>query len=146
KKPRTMRIRLDGRLPPGTQGKDIILRLIGEIGVAAGNGHAVEYAGEVIRDLPIEGRFTICNMSVEFGARFGLIAPDDTAFAYLADRPYTPKGAQWDAALADWRALASDDDALFDREIVVDLSGLAPQVTWGNTPEAVLPIDGHIPD
>jgi len=146
KKPRTMRIRLDGKLPPGTQGKDIVLRLIGEIGVAAGNGHAVEYSGEVIRALPMEGRFTICNMSVEFGARFGMIAPDDTAFEYLAGRHYAPRGAQWDAAVADWRALASDDEAGFDREVVVDFAGLAPQVTWGNSPEAVLPVDGRIPD
>lgn len=146
KKPRSMRIRLDGKLPPGTQGKDIILKLIGEIGVAAGNGHAVEYSGEVIRALPMEGRFTICNMSVEFGARFGLIAPDDTAFEFLAGRHYAPRDAQWDAALADWHTLSSDEDAAFDRDVVVDFAGLAPQVTWGNTPEAVLPVDGHVPD
>ncbi len=146
KKPKTMRIRLDGKLPPGTQGKDIVLYLIGQIGVAAGNGHAVEYAGEVIRDLPMEGRFTLCNMSVEFGARFGMIAPDDVAFDYIAGRPYAPKGDIWDMAVKDWRSLASDTDATFDKEIVVDFSGLAPQVTWGNTPEAVLPVDGRIPN
>jgi len=146
KKPKTMRIRLDGRLPEGAQGKDVVLKLIGTIGVAAGNGYAVEYAGEAIASLPMEGRFTVCNMLVEFGARFGLIAPDDTAFEYLAGRPYAPKGAAWDAALADWRTLQSDDGAAFDREIAVDLGGLAPQVTWGNTPEAVVPVDGRIPD
>lgn len=146
KKPKTMRIRLDGKLPPDTQGKDIILYLIGRLGVAAGNGYAVEYAGEVIRDLPMEGRFTLCNMSVEFGARFGMIAPDDIAFGYLAGRPYAPKGEMWDAAVRDWLSLPSDTDAHFDKEVSVDFSGLAPQITWGNTPEAVLPVDGHIPD
>ena len=146
KKPKTMRIRLDGKLPAGTQGKDIILYLIGQIGVAAGNGHAVEYAGEVVDDLPMEGRFTLCNMAVEFGARFGMIAPDDMAFDYLAGRPYAPRGEMWEAAVKDWRSLARDADATFDKEIVVDFSGLAPQVTWGNSPEAVLPVDGRIPD
>ena len=146
RKPKTMRIMLDGRLPPGTQGKDIILRLIGEIGVAAGNGHAVEYAGSAIRGLAMEGRFTVCNMSVEFGARFGMIAPDDTTLNYVAGRPYAPREALWDAALADWRALPSDPAAAFDCEIALDLTGLAPQVTWGNNPAAVLPIDGCIPD
>lgn len=146
KKPKTMRIRLDGRLPPAAQGKDIILYLIGKIGVAAGNGHAVEYGGSAIDALAMEGRFTICNMSVEFGARFGLIAPDDTCIEYLAGRPYAPRSRDWDAAVADWRALPSDADATFDREIVIDGSALAPQITWGNTPEAVLPVDGRIPD
>jgi 3-isopropylmalate/(R)-2-methylmalate dehydratase large subunit len=141
-----MRIRLDGRLPAQTHGKDIVLHLIGKIGVAAGNGYAVEYCGEAIDALPMDARFTICNMSVEFGARFGLIAPDDVSIGYLAGRPYAPQGAQWDAAVADWRSLPSDPQAAFDREIAVDCSGLAPQVTWGNTPEAVLPIDGRIPD
>jgi 3-isopropylmalate/(R)-2-methylmalate dehydratase large subunit len=146
KRPRTMRIDLHGVLPAGVVGKDIILFLIGKLGVAAGNGFAVEYAGSTIRALPMEGRFTVCNMSVEFGARFGLISPDDTMFDYLAGRPYAPKGKSWDAALADWRQLGTGADAKFDREISIDLDGLAPQVTWGNTPEAVVAVDGHIPD
>lgn len=138
-----MRIALEGRLPPGTQGKDIILRLIGEIGVAAGNGYAAEYAGSAIRSLPMEGRFTVCNMSVEFGARFGMIAPDDTTLDYVAGRPYAPRAALWDAAVADWRSLPSDPSAGFDREVTLDLT---PHVTWGNNPGAVLPIDGRVPD
>jgi 3-isopropylmalate/(R)-2-methylmalate dehydratase large subunit len=146
RKPKTMRIALEGRLPPGTQGKDIILRLIGEIGVAAGNGYAAEYAGSAIRSLPMEGRFTVCNMSVEFGARFGMIAPDDATLDYVAGRPYAPRAALWDAAVADWRSLPSDPGAGFDREITLDLTGLTPQVTWGNNPGAVLPIDGRVPD
>ncbi len=146
RKPKAMRITLEGQLSPDTQGKDIILRLIGELGVAAGNGYAVEYTGSAIRSLPMEGRFTVCNMSVEFGARFGMIAPDDTTLNYVAGRPYAPQGALWDAAVADWRELPTDPMATFDREISVDLTGLTPQVTWGNNPGAVLPIDGRIPD
>ena len=146
KKPKTMRINLDGALCDGVVGKDIILHLIGQIGVAAGNGYAVEYAGSAVRALPMEGRFTICNMSVEFGARFGLISPDDAMFTYLAGRPYAPKAELWDAAVADWRMLGSDPDATFDRDITIDLNDLAPQITWGNSPEAVLPVDGRIPD
>ncbi len=146
KKPKTMRITLDGALRPGVVGKDIILHLIGTVGTAAGNGYAVEYAGSAIRALPMEGRFTVANMSVEFGARFGLMSPDDTMFEYLAGRPYAPQGATFDAAIADWRQLATAADASFDREIAIDLDGLAPQITWGNSPEAVLPVDGRIPD
>jgi 3-isopropylmalate/(R)-2-methylmalate dehydratase large subunit len=146
KRPKTMRINLEGRLASDVSAKDIVLYLIGQIGVAAGNGFAVEYAGSAVRALPMEGRFTLCNMSVEFGARFGLISPDDTMFEYLAGKPYAPRGTDWDAALADWRSLATDQAADFDREVSIDLTGLAPQVTWGNTPEAVLPVDGHIPD
>jgi 3-isopropylmalate/(R)-2-methylmalate dehydratase large subunit len=146
RKPKTMRITLDGRLPAGTHGKDLILRLIGEVGVAAGTGYAVEYAGSAIRALPMEGRFTICNMSVEFGARFGMIVPDETTLAYVAGRPYAPQGALWDAALVDWRRLGSDPDARFDEEMTIDVTGLPPHVTWGNNPAAVLPIDGHVPD
>jgi 3-isopropylmalate/(R)-2-methylmalate dehydratase large subunit len=146
KRPKTMRIDLRGALGAGVSAKDIILHLIGKVGVAAGNGFAVEYAGSAIRALPMEGRFTICNMSVEFGARFGLISPDDTMFEYLAGKPYAPRGATWDAAITDWRTLATEAEAEFDREVAIDLTALAPQVTWGNTPEAVLPVDGRIPD
>ena len=146
RKPKTMRIRVDGRLPAGTHAKDLILRLIGEVGVAAGNGYAVEYAGSAIRELPMEARFTVCNMSVEFGARFGMIAPDETTLAYVAGRPYAPRATLWDAAVADWRGLASDPEAQFDHDVAVDVTGLTPQVTWGNNPAAVLPVDGYVPD
>ena len=145
-KPRTMRVTLEGTLPAHVGGKDLILYLIGRLGVAAGNGYAVEYAGAAVRALPMEERFTLCNMSVEWGARYGMIAPDETVFAWLAGRPYAPKGAQWDVALADWRTLRSDDDAHFDREVVLDVSELQPQVTWGNSLDMVLPVGGRVPD
>lgn len=145
-KPRTMRVTLNGPLPAHVSGKDLILYLIGQLGVAAGNGYAVEYGGSAVRALSMEARFTLCNMSVEWGARYGMMAPDDTVFEWLAGRPYAPKGAQWDAALADWRTLRSDDDARFDREVVLDVSQIAPQVTWGNSLDMVLPVTGHVPD
>jgi 3-isopropylmalate/(R)-2-methylmalate dehydratase large subunit len=145
-KPRTMRVRLEGRLAPCVTAKDLILHLIGTVGVSAGNGFAAEYAGSAIRALPMEGRFTICNMSVEWGARYGMIAPDDTTFAYVAGRRFAPQGELWDAAVADWRSLPSDEDASFDREIAIDATRVAPHVTWGNSLDAVLPIDGRIPD
>lgn len=145
-KPRTMRVTFDGALPPGASGKDLILFLIGRLGVAAGNGYAVEYAGQAVRALPMEARFTLCNMSVEWGARYGMIAPDETAFGWLKDRPYAPKGAAWDAAVADWRTLQSDADAKFDREVVLDVGNLAPQVTWGNSLDMVLAVGESLPD
>jgi 3-isopropylmalate/(R)-2-methylmalate dehydratase large subunit len=145
-KPRTMRVTLDGVLPPGTGGKDLILHLIGRLGAAYGNGYAVEYAGSAVRALPMEARFTLCNMSVEWGARYGMIAPDETAISWLKDRPYAPKGALWDAAVADWRTLATDPGARFDHEVALNVDGLVPQVTWGNTLDMVLPIGGHIPN
>ena len=145
-RPRTMRVRLEGTLPPGIGGKDLILFLIARLGVQEGVGHAVEYAGSAIRALAMEDRFTLCNMSVEWGARFGLIAPDDTVFSWLHGRPFAPAGAMWDRALADWRSLPSDDGARFDVEHVLDVTGMAPQVSWGNSLDAVLPVDGAIPD
>ncbi|RYY98923.1 MAG: 3-isopropylmalate dehydratase large subunit [Comamonadaceae bacterium] len=145
-KPRTMRVNLAGTLPAGATGKDVILHLIGTLGVAAGNGYAVEYAGPAVRALPMEARFTLCNMSVEWGARYGVIAPDETTFAWLEGRPYAPAGAQWDAAVADWRTLHSDDDARFDREVTVDVSTLAPQVTWGNSLDMVAGVDCTLPE
>lgn len=145
-RPRTMRVRLEGQLPPGLGGKDMILHLIGHLGAAAGNGFAVEYAGAAVQALPMEARFSLCNMSVEWGARYGIVAPDDTAFEYLAGRRYAPKGAAWAAALADWRTLASDEHAHFDHEVVVDVGRIAPQVTWGNALDMVLPVDGQVPD
>jgi 3-isopropylmalate/(R)-2-methylmalate dehydratase large subunit len=145
-KPRTLRVTVDGELAPGVGGKDLILHLIGTLGVAAGNGYAVEYAGPAVRALPMEARFTLCNMSVEWGARYGMVAPDDTAFTWLAGRPYAPQGAAWDAAVADWRTLASDADAQFDHEVRLDARDIAPQVTWGNSLDMVLPVQGHVPD
>lgn len=145
-RPRTMRVRFDGRLHAGLGGKDLILYLIGQLGASAGNGYAVEYAGEAVRALPMEARFSLCNMSVEWGARYGMVAPDDVAFDYLIGRPYAPKGASWDAALADWQGLRSDDDARFDSEVALDVSRIAPQVTWGNALDMVLPVDGRVPN
>jgi 3-isopropylmalate/(R)-2-methylmalate dehydratase large subunit len=145
-RPATMRVRLEGALPAGIGGKDLILFLIGRLGAAAGNGFAVEYAGSAIAALPMEARLTLCNMSVEWGARYGLIAPDETTFAWLQGRAYAPKGADWDAALADWRTLRSDPQARFDRETTLDVADLAPQVTWGNSLDMVGSVDASIPD
>jgi 3-isopropylmalate/(R)-2-methylmalate dehydratase large subunit len=146
-RPRTMRIHFEGELPsPGVTAKDMILAAIGEIGVAGGVGHVIEYAGEAIRALSMEGRMTICNMSIEAGARAGMVAPDDTTFAYLEGRPAAPRGAVWERALDEWRTLASDPGAQFDREVVVDLTQLEPQVTWGTNPEMVVSLSGRVPD
>jgi 3-isopropylmalate/(R)-2-methylmalate dehydratase large subunit len=145
-RPRTMRLRFDGEPPDGVGAKDLILAAIGRIGVAGGVGHVIEYAGDAISALSMERRMTVCNMSIEAGARAGMIAPDDTTFAYLEGRPGAPTGAAWEAALDDWRTLASDPDAAFDSEVVVDVSALAPQVTWGTNPEMVAPLDGAVPD
>jgi 3-isopropylmalate/(R)-2-methylmalate dehydratase large subunit len=145
-RPRTMRIDYQGELPLGVTPKDVILGTIGRIGVDGGVGHVVEYAGEVIRGLSMEGRMTICNMSIEAGARAGMIAPDDTTFAYLEGRPAAPRGADWERALDRWRGLASDEGAVFDREVEIDVSELEPQVTWGTNPAMVAPIGGAVPD
>jgi 3-isopropylmalate/(R)-2-methylmalate dehydratase large subunit len=145
-KPRTMRVRIDGQLASGVSGKDMILHLIGTLGAAAGNGYAVEYAGTAVRALSMEARLTLCNMSVEWGARYGMIAPDDTTFAWVAGRPYAPQGAHWDQAVADWRTLATDDDAIFDREVALDAADIAPQVTWGNSLDMVTSVAGRVPD
>ena len=145
RKPRTMRVTFNGTPGPGIFAKDLILHLIGRQGVAAGTGHVVEYAGPAIRALPIEGRLTVCNMSIEFGARAGLIAADDATFQYLAGREFAPKGAMWDAALADWRQLPSDNGAVFDQEIEIDCAAIAPRITWGNSPQDVIGIDEQIP-
>ena len=146
KKPRTLRIVVDGRLGAGVTAKDIILAVIGRFGAAAATGHAIEYAGEAIRALSMEGRMTVCNMSIEAGARAGMIAPDDTTFAWLAGRPHAPHGAAWDEALARWRRLPGDAEAGFDRELALDAGAIAPMVTWGTSPEDVLPISGRVPD
>ncbi len=145
-KPRNMRVTVDGTLAPGVHAKDVILAIIAKIGAAGGTGHVIEYAGSTIRGLSIEGRLTVCNMSIEAGARAGMIAPDDTTFEYLQGRPYAPKGADWDKALATWRGLPSDPDARFDREAHLDADDIAPMVTWGTSPEAAAPITGEVPD
>jgi 3-isopropylmalate/(R)-2-methylmalate dehydratase large subunit len=146
RRPKKMRATFDGALPAGVTPKDMILRLIGEIGAAGGTGYAVEYAGSAIRALDIEGRLTICNLSIELGAKCGMVAPDDTTFAFLSGRPYAPAGEAWDAAVSDWRALPSDPDAVFDREVTIDVARIAPQITWGTSPEHVVGVDGRIPD
>jgi 3-isopropylmalate/(R)-2-methylmalate dehydratase large subunit len=145
-RPKTMRIWFGGELPPGVSAKDLILAAIGEVGVSGGVGHVVEYAGEPIRALSMENRMTVCNMSIEWGARAGMIAPDETTFAYLEGRPGAPAGAAWERALDDWRSLATDADAAFDRELVVDVTRLVPQVTWGTNPQMVAPVHGEVPD
>ncbi len=146
KKPKAMRITVDGTLPEGVTAKDLILAIIAKISAAGAVGHAIEYAGSTIAALSMEGRFTVCNMSIEAGARAGMVAPDDKTFAYLEGRPSSPKGADWDRALARWRALGSDADAKFDREESLDAGSIAPMVTWGNSPEDALPITGRVPD
>ena len=146
KKPRQMRIRIDGTLPRYVTAKDIILAVIARIGIGGGVGHAIEYCGDTVRGLSIEGRLTLCNMSIEAGARIGMVAPDDTTYGYLSGRPHAPKAAAWDRALAYWRTLASDDGADVDRELRIDASALAPMVSWGTSPEDSLPITERVPD
>jgi 3-isopropylmalate/(R)-2-methylmalate dehydratase large subunit len=146
KKPKQMRIWLDGTLRDGVTAKDVILHLIGLIGVAGGRGFMVEYAGDVTRALSVEARFTLCNMTIEFGARTGIVAPDEKTIAYVDGRLLAPQGADRDAALAAWRELYSDPGAVFDREIHVDCSSLTPQVTWGIDQSQVVGIDGVVPD
>src|SRR5258706_8360233 len=146
KKAKNMRAIVDGQLPDGVTAKDIILAIIGEIGTAGGTGHVLEYAGGAIRALSMEGRMTICNMSIEGGARAGLVAPDEKAFAFIQGRPRAPKGAAWDAAMCYWTTLRSDADAHFDREVKLDAANLPPLVTWGTSPEDVVSITGAVPD
>ena len=144
-KPKTMAITVNGTLPEGVSAKDLILAVIAEIGTGGGQGHIVEYRGEAIRNLSMEGRMTVCNMSIEAGARAGMIAPDETTFAYLKDRAHAPKGADWDAAVAHWKSLRTDDDAVFDKEVVIDAATLTPFVTWGTNPGQGLPLSGSVP-
>src|SRR5262249_25801522 len=146
KKAANMRITVDGKLPPGVTAKDIILSIIGEIGTAGGTGHVMEYAGEAIRGLSMEGRMTVCNMSIEGGARAGLIAPDETTYAYIKGRPRAPKGEKWDVAMRYWRTLASEQGAESDREVGLDAAKLPPIVTWGTSPENGTTIEGRVPD
>ena len=144
-KSKNMRAVVDGKLPPGVTAKDIILAIIGEIGTAGGTGYALEYAGEAIRSLSMEGRMTVCNMSVEGGAKAGFIAPDEKAFAYLKDRPRSPQGKRWDEAMRYWETLRSDEGSHFDREIRLDAAKLPPLVTWGTSPEQVISVAGRVP-
>ena len=146
KKAKNMRATVDGTLPDGVTAKDIILAIIGEIGTAGGTGYVLEYAGEAIRSLSVEGRMTVCNMSIEGGARAGLIAPDEKAYEFLKGRPMAPKGADWDAAVRYWDTLRTDDGAHFDAEIRLDAAKLPPIVTWGTSPEDVVSISGVVPD
>jgi len=143
---KNMLVRIDGALQPGVTAKDLVLAVIGRIGTAGGTGHVIEYSGEAIRALDMAGRLTVCNMSIEAGARAGMIAPDETTFAYIEGRPYAPKGADFARAVAYWRGLAADEGAAYDRTVVLDAADIAPMVTWGTSPETVAPIDGVVPD
>jgi len=143
---KNMRITVDGDLPKGVTAKDMILAIIGRIGTAGGTGHVIEYAGSAVRALSMEGRMTMCNMSIEGGARAGLVAPDETTFAYIKGRPYAPKAAAWETALAYWKTLPSDSGARYDKEVTLKAADIVPQVTWGTSPEDVLPITGIVPN
>jgi 3-isopropylmalate/(R)-2-methylmalate dehydratase large subunit len=146
KKSKNMKVEITGQLPPGVTAKDITLSVIGKTGTAGGTGYVIEYCGEAIRALSMEGRMTVCNMAIEGGARAGLIAPDETTFAYIEGRPHAPKGAQWEAALDWWRTLKSDEDAEWDKVVTIAAEEIAPVVTWGTSPEDVLPITGAVPE
>ncbi len=145
KQSKTMEVRVDGQLGPGVSAKDVVLHICGVLRASGGTGYVIEYTGSAIRDLSIEGRLTISNMAIEHGARAGLIAPDDKTFAYVKGRPYAPKGAEWDAAVAWWTSLATDPGATYDKVVVINAADIAPSVTWGTSPEDVLPITGVVP-
>jgi 3-isopropylmalate/(R)-2-methylmalate dehydratase large subunit len=145
KRARTMEVRVEGALGPGVTPKDLILHIIGRIGAGGGTGHVIEYRGRAFEDMSVEGRLTVCNMSIEAGARAGLVAPDDVTFEYLAGRPYAPEGQEWDRAVAWWRTLRSDPGALFDKTVVIDACEIEPTVTWGTSPEDVVAIGGSVP-
>ena len=146
KRPKRMRVRLDGRFGVHVSAKDAALRLIADLGVAGGRGYVVEYAGSAITAMPIEQRMTLCNLNIEMGGRSGFVAPDDATFAWLEGRPYVPQGAMWDRALGYWRSLATDDDATFEREVTLDCAALEPQITWGTDPSQVVGISGRVPE
>ncbi|MBK1692080.1 3-isopropylmalate dehydratase large subunit [Ectothiorhodospira mobilis] len=146
KKMKNMRVSVDGPVGPGVTAKDIVLAIIGRIGTAGGTGCAIEFAGEAIRDLSMEGRMTVCNMAIEAGARAGMVAVDDTTIDYVKDRPFAPKGEDWERAVAAWRELHSDADAVFDHEVHIDAADIVPQVTWGTSPEMVVPVTDRVPD
>jgi len=146
KKMKNMQVKVEGKLPFGVTAKDIVLAIIGKIGTAGGNGHAIEFAGSAIRDLSVEGRMTICNMSIEAGARVGLVATDEKTIAYVKGRPFAPTAEQWDAAVEAWNDLVSDEDAVFDTVVELDATQIKPQVSWGTSPEMVIAVDQHVPD
>ena len=146
RKPKSMRVTVNGKLGFGVSAKDLILAIIAEIGAMGGTGHVIEYAGPAIEDLSVEGRLTLCNMTIEAGARSGIIAPDEKTFAYLEGRKYAPKGKAWDDAVIHWQTLKSDEDAVFDKEVTIDGNAVAPTVTWGTSPEEASPVTGSIPD
>lgn len=146
KRSRNMRVTVEGELPAGVTAKDIVLAIVGELGTAGGTGYVIEYAGPVIENLSMEGRMTVCNMTIEAGARAGLVAPDDKTFEYIKGKPMSPKGGNWELAQVAWQDLKTDDGAAFDKEITLNAGDIIPQVTWGTSPEDVLPIDGVIPD
>ncbi len=146
RKPKTMAVNIEGRLPADVTAKDLILKIIGTIGVGGGTGHVLEYRGSAVSALSMEQRMTVCNMSIEAGARAGMVAPDDTTYQYMAGRPLAPQGAEWDAALARWRALPSDAGAKFDKEVTIDVAKLRPMITFGTNPGMVIPIDDAVPD
>jgi len=143
--PKTLAVEVTGELPQGTVAKDLILHILSVIGVDGGNGHVIEYRGDAVRALSMEGRMTICNMSIEGGARAGLVSPDETTIAYLKDKPLAPKGEAWDEAVEAWRALATDDGAAFDRVVTIDASEISPTVTWGTTPAMSIKIGQRVP-
>jgi len=145
-KPKTMRVSFEGTLGKAVLPKDMILHLIGRIGANGGIGYAVEFAGPAVKAMPVEGRLTLCNMAIEFSARYGFVPPDEVTYDYLHGREFSPKRAAWDGAVTYWRSLLTDPEAVFEREVVIDCTGIAPQVTWGTTPQHVLPIDGRVPD
>jgi len=146
RRPKTMRITVDGKLGFGVSGKDVIIAIIRQISAAGGTGHAVEYAGSAIRGLSMEGRLTLCNMTIEAGSRIGMVAPDDVTLDYVEGRPYAPQGPAWEKAVSFWRSLPSDDDAAFDTEHMLDGNAIAPMVTWGNSPQWAAPVTDTIPD
>ncbi|SDF77122.1 MULTISPECIES: 3-isopropylmalate dehydratase large subunit [Thalassobaculum] len=143
---KNMRITVEGKVPEGVTSKDVILAIIGKIGTAGGTGHVVEFAGEAIREMSMESRMTVCNMTIEGGARAGMIAPDETTFAYLKGRPMAPKGGEWELAVEYWKTLPSDEGARYDKEVVLKAEDIIPQVTWGTSPQDVVPVTGHTPD
>ena len=145
-KMKNMQVRVEGKLGTGVTAKDMVLAIIGQIGTAGGTGHAIEFAGSAIAALSMEGRMTVCNMAIEAGARVGMIAVDDTTIDYIGNRPYSPTGEQWEAAVADWRELVSDADAAFDKVVTLDAAEIEPQVSWGTSPEMVTGISGQVPD
>jgi 3-isopropylmalate/(R)-2-methylmalate dehydratase large subunit len=146
KKPKSMRVSFNGTPGPFVAPKDLVLHLVGELGVEGGSGYAVEYGGSTVRAMSMEGRMTICNLSIEIGAKYGLVAPDDVTLSYVHGRPFAPRGKRWEQAIRQWQTLPSDRDAVFERDLNIDASRVAPQITWGTSPQQVVPVDGRVPN